>query len=148
MDLDFRAVWMYLSPLNRVFLLFFCCVFFYTLWLSFFVVYRLHGLKKQRANDTGNLNRSALLNLRKRLGNLRQLHLFTLYLLWLCILLSIPRAFDILGDFKTWPIGLILRNLAYLFHYYAPIFLGLLLLHCVQWFVSARVDFFDRPEFS
>lgn len=143
MDLDLRAVWLSLSLSNKVFRLFFFCVFFYTLWLSFFVMSRLHSFKKQGAGDAGGLSHLALRNLRKRLGNLRQLHLFTLYLLWLCVVLNIPGAFDILGDFKTWPIGQILRNLAFLFHYYAPIFLAFLLLHPLQWFASSRLEFLD-----
>jgi len=78
----------------------------------------------------------------KRLSNLRQLHLFTLYLSWFCLAINFPRVFDVLGDFKTIPIVQILQNLVFLFYSYTPICLGFLVLHTVQWIVSARVDSF------
>jgi hypothetical protein len=146
MDLDFRSVWTTLSLSNKLFLLFFCGVSFYTLWLSFRVLYCVNAFKKQRAGNPVSVRGSRLDGLRKRLGNLRQLHLLTLYVLWLCIVVNIPSAFNILGLYKTIPIGLIFNNLAFLFHYYAPIFLVFVLLHSLQWFVSVRVDVFERRE--
>src|SRR5271165_4136410 len=138
MNLDFRDLWLSLSALNRVFLLFFSCVFFYTLWLSSFVCYRLHALKKQRARGASEPSPTALRDLRRRVGTLRQLHLFTLYFVWLCIVRGIPHAFDTLGTSRTWPIAEWLQNLAFLFDFYAPIFLALLVLHSLQWIVSWR----------
>jgi hypothetical protein len=146
MDLDFRSVWMTLSLSNKLFLLFFCGVSLYTLWLSFRVMFCLKAFKKQRAGNAVSVGGSRLNGLRKRLGNLRQLHLLTLYVLWLCIVINIPSAFEILGLYKATPFELIFRNLAFLFHYYAPIFLVFVLLHSMQWFVSIRIDVFECRE--
>jgi hypothetical protein len=138
--ITFQAVWATLSQSNRLFLLFFCGVSLYTLWVSFRVVLELRAFKKERASSDANVRGLSLNNLRKRLGNLRQLHLFTLYLLWLCIVINIPTAFSVLGHYNTFPIGLMLENLAFLFYYYAPTFLVFVFLHSLQWLVSARVE--------
>ena len=143
MDIGFRAVWATLSPSNRLFLLFFCGVSLYTFWVSFRVVLGLRAFKKERASNIANVSGISLNNLRKRLANLRQLHLFTLYLLWLCIVTNIPRAFSVLGTYKTFPYRVILEHLGFLFYYYIPIFLMFVLLHSLQWFISARVEAFE-----
>lgn len=144
MEIDFRAVWATLSPSNRLFLLFFCGVFSYTLWVSLRVVMAIRDFTKETAGIVASVIGPCLNNLRKRLANLRQLHLFTLYLLWLCIVVNIPSAFTVFGDSKTFPLGQVLENIAFLFYYYAPVFLGFVLLHSLQWLVSARVEAFER----
>jgi hypothetical protein len=142
MDLDLSSVWLSLSLSNKAFFLFFSGVSIYSLSLSLYVFLILCSLKKKPASQSASLARSPLGILQKRLANLRQLHLFTLYLFWFCIAINIPRAFDVFGDYKTIPIGPILRGLAFLFYFDAPIFLAFLVLHTVQWIVSARVDSF------
>ena len=77
MHLDFRSVWMTLSLSNKLFLLSFLGVSAYTLWLSFRVMSALRAFK---ARDNAGISITTSLNsLRKRPGNLRQLHLLTLY---------------------------------------------------------------------
>jgi hypothetical protein len=142
MDLDLRSVWLWLSLSNRVFLLFFLGVSIYSLSLSLHVFLLLRSFRKKPASERAGLTRSPLGILQKRLSNLRQLHLFTLYLCWFCLAINIPRAFDVLGLYKTPPIVPILRNLGFLFYSNTPICLGFLVLHTVQWVVSARVDSF------
>jgi len=142
LDLDLRSVWLWLSPSNKAFLLFFFGVTIYSLSLSLYVFLLLRSLKKKPASESASLTRSPLGILQKRLSNLRQLHLFTLYLSWFCLAINFPRVFDVLGDFKTIPIVQILQNLVFLFYSYTPICLGFLVLHTVQWIVSARVDSF------
>jgi hypothetical protein len=140
MEVDFRAIWSTLSPSNRLFLLFFCGVSFYTPWVSFRAVLGLRGFKKEKGSSAPSLSGLGLYNLRKRLANLRQLHLFALYLLWFCIVINLPTAFDVMGLYKTYPLGPMLQKLAFFFYYYAPIFLAFVLLHSLQWFISARVE--------
>jgi hypothetical protein len=142
MDLDLRSVWLWLSLSNKVFLLFFSGVSIYSLSLSLYVFLLLRSLKKKPTSESASLTRSPLGVLQKRLSNLRQLHLFTLYLCWFCLAINIPRAFETFGDSKAIQIVQILQNLVFLFYSYAPICLGFLVLHTVQWVVSARVESF------
>jgi hypothetical protein len=143
MDVGFRSVWATLSPSNKLFLLFFCGVSLYTLWVSFRVVLGLRAFKKESARSVANVSGLSLNNLRKRLANLRQLHLFTLYLLWFCIVINIPGAFSLMGDYKTLTLGRMVENLGFLFYCYASIFLVFVFLHSLQWLVSARVEAFE-----
>ncbi len=122
--------------------MFFSGVAIYSLSLSLCVFLLLRSLKKKSTSESASLTRFSLGILQKRLSNLRQLHLFTFYLCWFCLAINVPRAFDVLGLYKTPPIVPILHNLAFLFYSYTPIYLGFLVLHIVQWVVSARVDSF------
>jgi len=146
LDVGFRAIWVTMSPSNKLFLLFFCGVSVYTLWVSSRVVLGLREFKKERPSGDPSACLLRLNNLRKRLGNLRQLHLFTLYLLLLCIAINIPSAFNVLGTYKTTPLTLrpILYELTFLFYLYVPIFLAFVFLHSVQWFVSARLESYEH----
>jgi hypothetical protein len=132
-NLDARSVWAALSYNSRLFLLFFCGVSIYTLKMSFHVMTGLRGMKKRRDSYTGSANTSALRHFRKRLGNLRQLHLLTFYTLCLCVAFNIPSAFNTLGD----SIWLVLTKFAFLCSLYARVLLAFVLLHSVQWFISS-----------
>jgi hypothetical protein len=126
--------------------LFFCGVSIYTLSLSLYVLFQLHFLKKQPANENASSAQPSLGILNRRLVNLRQLHLFTLYLFGFCITFNIPNAFVTLGLYKTLPVGQYIQSLTFLFYFDAPIFLGFLLLHSLQWAVSVHLDSFDRQH--
>jgi hypothetical protein len=143
MNFGFRAIWGTLSPSNRLFLLFFGGVSLYTLWVSLRVLVELRAFKKERASSVETPKVPSVNSLRKRLANLRQLHLFSLYLLLLCIVVNIPGAFSTLGDSKSFLFSQMFENLGFLFYYYTPIFLMFVLLHSVQWVVSARVEAFE-----
>jgi len=146
MDAGFRAIWATLSPSNRLFLLFFGGVSFYTLWVSLRVVAGFRAFKKERASSAANVSNLGLNNLRKRLANLRQLHLFTLYLLLLCIVVNLPGAFDVMGDYNAFPLRQMFEKLGFFFYYYTPIFQVFVLLHLLQWLVSARVEALGSVE--
>lgn len=145
-DLDFRSVWMALHPSNRIFLLYFCGVSIYTFYLSTYVLFHLHSLKKQPANENASSAQSSLDILSRRLGNLWQLHLLTLYLFGFCIAVNLPNAFVIFGSYKTWPIGTFIEGVTFLLLLDAAIFLGFAFLHSLQWVVSSRVDSFARRQ--
>jgi hypothetical protein len=142
----FRSIWMSLSGSERLFVLFLFGVAVYTVWLSIFALGRVRNLKKKTAGVEAAASNSVVKNLRNRLRNLRQLHLFTFYLLWLVGLVNLPRAFSILGGYKTIPYGVILNQLTDFFYLYPPVVFSLLLLHCIQWFASARVDRLNQPQ--
>lgn len=135
-------IWLSLSLLNRAFFTFFCIVFVYTVYGSLRVVLRLTSSTRQ---STAERIDAVLAASKKRLKNLRQLHLFALYLFGFTILFSIPAAFQTLDSSKSLPVGQYIQNLRFLFYFDAPIFLGFLLLHSLQWFAAARVDSF-RPN--
>ena len=143
-DLDLGSVWFSLSVANKVFLLYFCGVAVYTLSLCLYVFVYLHSFKKQHPNDDSNRVQTSLDKLNRRLANLRQLHLFTLYLFGFCIMFSIPNAFVTLGLSKTWPIGQYINGISFLFDFDAPIFLGFLLLLSLQWVATVRVDYVSQ----
>jgi hypothetical protein len=141
MNFDFRSVWAALSLSHRLFLLFFGGVLLYTLCLSFRVMYCLNSLKKQEAGNSSSV--SELNRPRKRLGNLRQLHLLTLYVLGLCLVINIPNTFNVTWYRGRYPVGQLLERIAFLFNYYVAFFIAFIFLHCVQWLVSSRVDGFE-----
>ena len=133
-DLDLGSVWLSLSVANKIFLLYSCGVAVYTLSLCLYVFVSIYSTRAENSLD----------KLKRRLANLRQLHLFTLYLFGFCIMVSIPNAFVTFGDSKTWPIGQYIRGISFLFYFDAPIFLGFLLLHTLQWVATVRVDYVTR----
>jgi hypothetical protein len=145
-DLDRGSVWFSLSLANKIFLLYFCGVAVYTLGLCLYVFVYLHSLTKQRTNDDSNCAETSLDRLNRRLANLRQLHLCTLYLFGFCIAISIPSVFVTIENSKGWPIGRFIGTLIFLFYFYAAIFVGFLLLHSLQWVASVRVDSFVRQR--
>jgi hypothetical protein len=140
------SAWQSLSPINKTFFLLFCGVSIYTISLSVHVLLVLHSFKKQRVTKNANPSRPPLAILGKRLWNLRQLHLFALYLFGFCIVVQIPNVFRVGGDSKGYPFHAITSELTFLFYCDAIIFLVFTLLHTVQWFVSARVDSFASMQ--
>jgi hypothetical protein len=143
-DLDLRSVWLSLSLSNKIFCLYFCGVSIYTVSLCLHVFVHLHSFKKQPANENTDTARSSTDALTRRLANLRQLHLLTLYLFGFCIMANIPNAFVINGLYKTWPIGQFIQGLTFLLSLDVPIFLGFVFLHSLQWVTSVSVDSFAR----
>jgi hypothetical protein len=134
--LYFLSVWHALSVINKAFVLLFCGVFIYSLSLSVHVLFVLNSLKKAGRAQS---EKKYLGILRKRLWNLRQLHLATLYLLGFCVVVQVPGVFDIAEILTDIPPRAITHTLTFLFYLDATIFLAFLLIHGLQWFVSARV---------
>jgi hypothetical protein len=137
--IELSSIWLNLSPINKVFVLFFCAVSVYTLSLSLQALLFLRPLNKQPANENASSTRSQLDALCNRVAHLRQLHLFTLYLFGFCILIQIPNAFISLGNSNTLAVSSIVGQLTFLFKWDATIFMAFLLLHSLQWLVSARI---------
>ena len=72
--------------------------------------------------------------------NLRQLYLSILYLFGFCILFQIPGVFHTVAISYDIPSLTVYRTLSFLCYFDATLALLFLLIHAVQWFVSARLD--------
>ena len=141
---DISAIWHSLSGFNKIFFVLFCGVSVYTVYLSLHALFVLHSLRKLQPSESLGLTRFQVAALRKRLRNLRQLHLFALLFFAFCVFVQIPGTFHIfsIGDFDKYPIHGVISTLAFLFTCDAVISFGFLLLHCLQWTVSGRVESF------
>jgi Na+/melibiose symporter-like transporter len=131
-------VWQVLSIINKALLLLVCGVSIYTLALSLRSLFAVHRLKTA-ARDQRLVNTS-LGGIRRRLWNLRQSHLFSLYFFGFCIVFQIPGIFHTVAVSYDLPPLTVIRTLAFLCYFDATIFLIFLLIHSAQWFASARVD--------
>jgi hypothetical protein len=69
---------------------------------------------------------------------------FAFLLFGFCFLIQILQAFIVLGDSNKPPFMIVLRQLDACLAYGADVFLIFLLLHSLQWFVSARLEAFGR----
>jgi hypothetical protein len=56
--------------------------------------------------------------------------------------MQVPSIFHTIDHSKEYPLNATIRGLTFLFYFDAIVFLGFLLLHAVQWIVSARLDSF------
>ena len=88
---DLCSVWQSLSIINQGFVALFCAGSIYALSLSVYVLFALRGLRKGVTGTES--EKTARCVLRRRLWNLRQLHLSSLYLLGFCIMFQIPGVF-------------------------------------------------------
>ena len=136
--LDLLSVWESLSIINQGFVLLFCAGAIYSLSLSVYVLFVLRGLKKHVMGTES--EKTARCALRKRLWNLRQLHLSGLYFLGFCIMFQIPGVFHTVAISYDLPPMTVYRTLSFLCYFDATVFLVFLLIHAVQWFVSTRLD--------
>jgi len=141
--LDLSSIWVSLSIINKAFFVFFSGVAFYTFSLSLYALFALYSAKRQSSKEiTSNAGSSPGILLH-RFTNLRQLQVFTLYLFGFCIAMQVPSVFHTIDHSKEYPLNAIIRGLTFLFYFDAVVFLGFLLLHTVQWIVSARLDSFS-----
>jgi hypothetical protein len=124
-----------------MFFLFFCAASIYTVFLCFLVLFHLDSFEKRKPENANGVGFSPEIFTR-RLANLRQLHIFGLYLFGFCIVLNIPGAFHTTAMSKISPIAQYIEVLTLLFYFDAAIFLGFLLLHSLQWVASVRVERF------
>ena len=141
-DGDFASIWSVLSLLNRLFALFLGAVIIKTLYSSAYVLLRLRSISALDAIQFG----ANVHELQACAMSLRQLHAFTLYLLWVCFALQAYNAYNTLDLSKYSVAFLILRNLQFSFACAAFGLFVLLLLHSLQWFVSARIHSVARAK--
>jgi hypothetical protein len=111
----------------------------YGLFSATFIVVRLRSLaNRSKVEDLSSIQRS-LATLHARSANLHQLVIATFYLFGFIFFLTLPFAFMTLGASKVPGWMFIFENLGYHFAFAANVFFVFLVLHSVQWFVSARV---------
>src|SRR6266446_3992390 len=122
----FNPLWSilkYLPSLQLLFCLILTMVSAYGLFSATLIVVRLRSLATLHA----------------RSANLHQLVIATFYLFGFIFFLTLPFAFMTLGASKVPGWMFIFENLDYYFAFAANVFFVFLVLHSVQWFVSARV---------
>jgi hypothetical protein len=111
----------------------------YGLFSATLIVVRLRSLaNRSKVEDLSSIQRS-LATLHARSANLHQLVIATFYLFGFIFFLTLPFAFMTLGASKVPGWMFIFENLDYYFAFAANVFFVFLVLHSVQWFVSARV---------
>jgi hypothetical protein len=145
-DLDCRAIWMSLSLINKSFVLFFCGVSLYTFSSSLHALIVLYSAKRQSSKEITSDADSPVGILLHRFMNLRQLHVFTLYLFGFCIAIQVPSVFHSIDNSIQYPLRAITAGLTDLFYCDAAVFLGFVLLHSAQWIVTARLGSFARHQ--
>jgi hypothetical protein len=111
---DFRLVWISLSVINKSFVLFFCGVSLYTFSISLHALIVLYSPKRQSSKEITSDAGSPLGILLHRFANLRQLHIFTLYLFGFCVAMQVPSVFDTIDHSKEYPLNAIIRGLTFL----------------------------------
>ena len=138
----FNPLWSilkYLPTLQLLFCLILTMVSAYGLFSATLIVVRLRSLaNRSKVEDLSSLQRS-LATLHARSANLHQLVIATFYLFGFIFFLTLPFAFMTLGASKVPGWMFIFENLDYYFAFAANVFFVFLVLHSVQWFVSARV---------
>jgi hypothetical protein len=128
-----------LSTLQLLFCLILAVVSIYSLLSATVILLRLSSLaNRSKVEDVSSIQRS-LAALHARSANLHQLMGATFYLFGFVFFLTIPFAFITLDSSKVPGWTSILQNLGFYFAFSANVFFVFLVLHSVQWFVSARV---------
>jgi len=128
-----------LSTLQLLFCLFLTVVSIYSLLSAIVILVRLRSLtNRSKIEDLSSIQRS-LIALHNRSANLRQLIGAAFYLFGFIFFLTLPFAFITLDTSKAPGWTSIFGNLGFTFAFAANVFFVFFVLHCVQWFVSARV---------
>jgi hypothetical protein len=128
-----------LSTMQMLFCLILALVGMYTLFSATVILVRLRSVaNRSKVEDIPSIQRS-LTVLQARSANLHQLIGATFYLFGFIFFLTLPWACITLGDGKVPGWTSIFGNLGFNFAFAANIFFVFLVLHSVQWFVSARV---------
>jgi hypothetical protein len=128
--------WRALPTVARLFVVFLCPASIYVLVALTRVLLRLHTLRRFP------LSKSALVDLQNRLANLRQLVLFTFFLFGINFAMQLVDAYILNGVYSLPPYVVIVEEFRYRIEYAADVLFVLLVLHSLQWFVSARVQAF------
>jgi hypothetical protein len=128
-----------LSTLQLLFCLILAVVGIYTLLSVTVILVRLRSLaNRSKVEDVSSIQRS-LAALHARSANLHQLIGAAFYLFGFVFFLTLPFAFITLDTSKVPGWTSIFQNLGFYFAFSASVFFVFLVLHSVQWFVSARV---------
>ena len=128
------SIWSQLGSLCKLYWLLLSLASLYTLFSAVSIVRRL-PVPNQR-NDSPE---SSLRRLEARITNLRQVNAGMFFAFGALFFWSLPGAFHTLGLSRSYPINEYIGAFTLHFIFAANVFSVLLLLHCIQWFVSSRV---------
>ena len=128
------SIWSQLSDLYKLYWLLLSLACFYTLFSASSIVRRFPTSNHQ--NDSPESSR---IRLEARITNLRQVNGAMFFAFGALFFWSLPEGFHTLGDGNGWLLNQIIGTFAVHFVFAANVLFVLLLLHCVQWYVSRRV---------
>jgi len=131
-DLDPRSFWSWLPFLLKLFVLFLLFVTVFALYNLLRALWTTRRLQKAHDVDIQLIRATE-----RRLANLGQLLLFVSYLFGFSFFFHMPAVFDVLGDYKTFPLGTIFTQLGAYSVFATDLFLLLLFLHSLRWAASA-----------
>ena len=141
-----RDFWIELLPLCKLYALYLGGVAFYTVFSLTGIMVRLRSLKSQTATEQYENRYRRLALLHNKTDNLRQLSFFSTLLFGFVFFLQIPANFRSLDDSSLTGWDFILHSLAIYFDFAAGAFLVLIILHVVQWIVSAELRSLTLPH--
>jgi hypothetical protein len=144
--LDLRKFWTEQLPICKLYALYLGSISIYTLFSLSRIVARVSSVKKQTATED-QANRSQLLTLtRNKSDNLRQLTMFSTLLFGLVFFLQVRANFVSLSDSSLTGWAFIYQSLETYFDFAACVFLVLLILHVLEWIVSAHLRRLTLPH--
>jgi hypothetical protein len=134
------SIWTELPILLRLFLFVLCLVSIYSLLSASLIMLRLRSLAAHSQSRGISSLRGSVPVLQARCANLRYLLGATSYLFGFIFCLVLPLAARVENNGRTPLVVLILGNFLRYFGFAANVFFVFLILHCLQWVVSARVQ--------
>ncbi len=133
------SIWIYLPFLQKLLFLAVCLVSIYSVFSAAFVMGRLRTITSQPQNEDIASFQRAVAALHKRCTNVQQLIRAMFYLFGVVLFVGFQWAYNSVGK-STDPGWFIIDNFVIYFAFSANVFLVFFLIHCIQWFVSGRVD--------
>jgi hypothetical protein len=134
------SIWRELPTLLELFFLVLSLAGIYTLFSAFTIMAHLQSLMKERTARDALLLEHSLAALQGRCLNLRQLLSVVFYFWGFVFFLTLPWATMVLDNSRAPLIDLVMRNFLTDFTFAANVFSVLIVVHCVQWFVSRRIS--------
>ena len=134
------SIWIYLPILQKLLFLVVCLVCIYSISSAAFAIGRLRTMTSKLENEDIPSFQRAVAALHKRCTNVQQLVKATFYLFGFVLFIGFQRAYFTAETSRTQLGWLILERFVLYFALAANVFLVFFLIHCIQWFVSARVD--------
>jgi hypothetical protein len=128
------SIWPQLSALYKLYWLLLSIVSLYTLFSAVSIVRRF-----RISNHRNELPESSRIRLEARITNLRQVIAAMFFAFGALFFWALPGAFRTLDLSRSLGMNHIIGAFGVHFAFAANVFFVLLLLHCVQWFVSRRV---------
>jgi hypothetical protein len=128
------SIWSQLSVLYKLYWLLLSFVSLYTLFSAAYIVRRF-PISNHR-NDSAERSR---IRPEARITNLRQMIAAMSFAFGALFFWALPAAFNTLDHSRSLPMNSIIGAFRLHFAFAADVFFVLLLVHCVQWFVSRRV---------